>query len=355
MKRIVLVVALFAITALLVGCAANNVKQPDLSSESPKSTECTHDYGGLEKCDPDRVCLLCGYKPTPYAHRMTAGDCQTRAVCRRCGAEGDYGSHDYSGGNCIEPAKCSICGETGELGDHDFVYEGCETEGVCSVCGETAPALGHDMRAATCTSPATCDRCGYEEGEALGHEGTGRCTRCNELIPITGSGYGDGVVTNIDVPDINGKFWVMHITHTGSGVFTVDAYDSDGEEEYLVTNYGAYDGVVLITSPFPITLNIKADGNWTYEVYALEETTATSFSGNSDTVTPISSLDAQVWRFTYSGDGVFVVWAWTKNGSDLVVSNYGQYDSEQVFIPPDGSKFFFEVTADADWSITPVE
>lgn len=286
---------------------------------------------------------------------MKLGNCKTKAVCIKCGFEGDYGSHDYSGGNCIEPAKCSICGAIGEFGPHDFVYENCEVDGVCSICGETTPALGHDMRGATCTEPATCTRCGYVEGEALGHEGTGRCTRCNKLIPITGSGYGDGVVADIDVPDIGGKLWVMHITHTGSGGFIVDAYDSDGEREYLVTEYGAYDGVIFITMAFPITLNIEADGNWTYEVYALEESNATSFNGNSDAVTPISNLNFRIWRFTYNGDGVFVVNAWTKKGREFLVSSYGSYDSEQVFIPPDGSKFFFEVTADADWSITPVE
>lgn len=354
MKRIVLVVALFAITALLVGCAASNVKQPDLSSESPKATECTHDYGGLEKCDPDRVCLLCGYKPTPYAHRMTAGDCQTRAVCRRCGAEGDYGSHDYSVGNCIEPAKCSICGETGELGDHDFVYEGCETEGVCSVCGETAPALGHDMRAATCTSPATCDRCGYEEGEALGHEGTGRCTRCNELIPITGSGCGDGVVTNIDVPDQQ-SIWVIHFTHTGRSNFIVHSYDADGDKDYLVNEIGNYDGVVLVLGNFPLTLNVEAGGNWTYEVYALDRTSETSFSGHGDFVTPISGVSAKVWHFSHSGSRHFAVWGWTSEGRDLLVNETGQYDADQVFVIPFGSNVFFEVTADGDWSITPVE
>ncbi len=353
-KRIVTVLALFAITAVLVGCATINVKRPEPSSEAPPATECTHDYGDFKKCDPDRVCLLCGYKPTPRPHLMKTGNCKTKAVCLKCGFEGDYGSHNYSGGNCIEPAKCSICGDIGELGSHDFVYENCEADGVCSICGETTPALGHDMRDATCTEPATCTRCGYVEGEALGHEGTTICTRCGEFLPIAGSGYGDGVVTDIDVP-YQQAIWVIHFTHTGSSNFIVHSYDADGDESHLVNEIGNYDGVVLVLDNFPLTLNIQAGGNWTYEVYALDRTSDTSFSGHGDFVTPIASTSAKVWHFSHSGNSNFAVWGWTNEGRDLLVNEIGQYDADQVFAIPSGSNVFFEVTADGDWEITPVK
>ena len=372
MRRYV-IVSLMVIAILLCFSACVG----GISLEEVEETECQHDWsratcaelshcskcgetsGNLAphqfvggSCTKARVCSVCGEKGSLDPHKYRGGDCQNPPICEVCGAEGELKDHDFQDGSCISPDICVVCGAEGELKDHNFSEATCTDPGVCSVCGETTPALGHDMEEATCTDPAFCIRCGYTDGEALGHEGKGICTRCGNEIPIAGSGYGDSVISDINLDD---SFYVLHMTHAGRRNFIIHSYSADGDKDYLINEIGAYDGTVLLLSTPPVMLNIQADGNWTYEIRKLETTDETSFSGKSDYVTDIFSCasGAQVWHFKHNGDHNFIVHMYTTDGRDSIVNEIGAYDASQVITVPAGSKVFFEITADGDWEIYP--
>lgn len=347
MKRhIAMVLGVLILSLCLAAC------NESIALQAEEQTGCIHDWSA-PTCKALSRCSKCGETRGSLApHDFQGGDCQTPPTCTVCGAEGELKAHDFQGGTCISPEICTVCGAEGELKSHDFSEATCTEPGVCSVCGETTPALGHDMREATCIEPATCNRCGYVEGDALGHVGAGICTRCGEELPIAGNGYGDSVVSDINLSD---KFYVLHMTHTGRRNFIVHAYGADGKEEYLINAIGAYDGTVLLLSAPPVMLNIEADGNWTYEIRKLEETDATSFSGKGDYVTDIFSCatGVQSWHFKHDGDHNFIVHMYSTNGRSLIINEIGAYDASQVIKIPAGSKVFFEISADGAWEIYP--
>lgn len=208
------------------------------------------------------------------------------------------------------------------------------------------------MKDATCTAASTCSKCDYTEGEALGHEGVGKCTRCGEELPIIGSGRGDSVLSDIVLEA--GEIYAMRMTHSGYSNFAVWLYDADDNRDLLINEIGNYTGTVFLDGASPLMLNIEADGDWSYEIYKLEMISQDSFSGKGDYVTGIFYMSggAQSWHFKHSGDSNFAVWLYTSEGRDLVINEIGMYDADQI-VSVSGSYAFLVINADGEWEIYP--
>ncbi len=358
MKKIPVLLLSVILSLLVWGCAANDAGAPtEMAGTQPptpsEKTECSHNWEGAE-CGGTQTCSACGEERTAMAqHDWQGNKCDEPLVCANCGKEGVILEHSFSQSDCQTAAVCERCGENGELGDHKFSTPTCTEPGTCSICDAEKPAMGHAKKNATCTSPISCTRCDYTEGEPLGHDGSGRCTRCGEALPIEGSGSGDAVVSGIELDD--DAFYILHMTHSGYSNFIVHAYGADGDKDLLVNEIGNYSGVILIDSESPIMLNVEADGKWTYNILELASFDISDFSGKGDWVTCIFPAPdgAQSWHFKHNGDSNFVVWLWTTDGRDLVINEIGAYDADQVITIPEGSSAFFEIKADGEWAIYP--
>ena len=55
---------------------------------------------------------------------------------------------------------------------------------------------------------------------------------------------------------------------------------------------------------------------------------------------------------THSGEGNFVIWAYTSERTDLVVNEIGTYEGTKFLQFDDGEVVVFGITADGDWSIS---
>lgn len=338
---------------LLTGCASSSTET--YTKEQPETqTECQHKKWSAETCVELSTCKSCGITRghlAEHSFSLKDGTCIERKICRVCGAEGDFGDHSFVGGDCANPSVCEYCGEQGSLGDHKYDREQTCLEGCsCLVCGNALEPLGHDMQEATCEKESTCRRCGYAEGQALGHDGYGLCKRCGNQVPISGSGHGDGVISGITLAD--GGIYALNMTHNGTSNFIVHSFDASGDEEYLINEIGNYAGAVLFMGQSPMMINIEADGDWTFEVTAIQKTNDVSFAGSGDYITGLFSgaKGARIWHFKHDGSSNFVVWIYTTDGCDLIVNEIGVYDADQVVTVPDGFAFF-EITADGNWEV----
>ena len=363
MKKSFIIVCFFMLTFILTACAPSSSISTDPAGNEAAPTETTvpattehteHVFSTPKDCSEVEICTICGAEGTNYGpHRFRGGDCQNPSICRICGAEGELGSHNFVGGDCLTPSVCSVCGLEGELKPHHYSNPTCTEPGVCSVCGDETPAYGHAMAEATCTEAAHCKRCDYVDGEPLGHDGIGLCSRCGNLGDMSFSGSGDKVVGNINLP--SGHIYTLHFVNSGSSNFIVHSYDSTEYPDLLVNEIGRYDGIVLLMAEYPIVLEIQSNGNWTVEINTLEATDQSSLSGRGDYVTPIMSFSTSVWRFTHSGRSNFIVKAYTTDGYDLLVNEIGSYSGEKYVQVPAGSNLFFEITADGDWTIEKID
>ncbi len=371
MKKII-VLCLLLVMACISSCRSsrsevpvecNHIWSEATCKEYAKCERCNEvklEYGDHSyedaTCDKPKTCAFCGATEGKILGHiyLAEGTCIAQSKCYRCGKMGPFGAHKFLGGNCAAKPMCVYCGREGtELGDHNFSDPTCTEQGVCSICQATTEALGHDLEPATCTAPISCKRCEYTEGEALGHEGQGICSRCKAKLPITGSGYGDAVVSDINIGETG--FYVLRITHDGWSNFIVHSYDANGDKEYLVNEIGDYEGTLLFLGEAPLMLNIQADGAWTYEVRELERTTETSFSGKGDSVSEIfnGARGTRAWRFKHDGEHNFIVRIYTADGRDHIINEIGSYDAAQVITIPADSSAFFEITADGNWEIYP--
>jgi hypothetical protein len=379
MKKLLVFVFVCLLFVSLIGCS--QTQKAPASSEAPATTSIglhTHQYTAPANCQEKAVCKLCGKEGRSGPHSFVGGTCVVPPVCEYCGAQGTAPGHQFEGGTCVEPAVCRICGEKGDLKEHSFTGGDCKTPSVCSVCGaegplgdhqcsdatclepsvctvcglEIRPALGHNLSAATCTEPAKCSRCGYTEGEPLGHEGIGVCARCKQLGTTVFSGKGDRVVSGVNLP--TGGICVLDVTHDGSRNFIVHTFDANGDKDYFVNEIGNYTGRLLAIIESPVTFEITADGNWSFEIKQLEESAKTSFSGHGDDVLPILTCGTGTWAFTHNGSRNFIVHSLTTDGVRYLINEIGAYSGEKYVVVPAGSNLSFEINADGDWTIEKV-
>lgn len=174
------------------------------------------------------------------------------------------------------------------------------------------------------------------------------------VVGSSGSGYGDDVVTDIQIPDETYVYRV-HFTNTGERNFIVYSFDADGEEELLVNEIGAFDSYVPLIGEAPYTFEVQSDGSWTYSVEAITATDETSFAGTGDTVTQIFPVTPGAWEFTHTGEHNFIIHLYTLGEKENLVNEIGVYQGKSIVRVPDGTIGYLEVQADGSWTASPVQ
>lgn len=370
MKRnvtIVTVSLLAVLSLMMASCSGGETHQHTWS----KST-----------CTEPRVCTECGEVGWEApGHSWVSATCTEPKTCRNCGeTEGEALGHKWVEATCTAPKTCSVCKETegaaaghiwteatcdiaktcstcglteGDPLGHDAPEVSCVDSGTCSRCGETVDAWGHTYSEATCTEAAVCSVCGEEVEAALGHTvSSGVCDRCGAEIYDWVSGYGDDVVSDVQVGD---GLYRIRFTNDGSRNFIVRAYDADDDKDLLVNTIGSYDGSVLLLGKAPYSFEIKSSGSWSYKIERIGDTDESSFSGTGDHVTDKFSASTGSWQFTHDGSHNFIVRAVTTKGLTTVVNEIGPYDGKVRVDVPSGSGLAFVVVADGSWTASPVE
>lgn len=317
--------------------------------------QCKHEWTPAN-CTTAKTCAKCGEtEGEPIGHVWEDATCTMAKHCSVCRkAEGKALGHTWNEATCTQPKTCSTCKATeGEALGHKASGLTCTNDATCSRCNTTITAPGHTFSDATCTKPAKCSTCGETSGDALGHtSASGVCDRCGLETYETVSGRGDDVLSGITVGD---GIYRIHFTHSGRRNFIIDAYDATNDKELLVNEIGNYDGYVLLLGQAPYSLEITADGNWTYTIERLSKISDTSFAGKGDYVTGLCSLSSGVWEFSHDGKSNFAVVFYTTDGRDLLVNEIGSYTGKKIVSIPDDSFAFFEITADGNWAIKKVE
>lgn len=116
-------------------------------------------------------------------HEFTEATCTQVAACEKCGeTKGEILKHQWVEATCEVAEHCSLCNETkGKSLRHNYEGTTCTDDGVCTRCGEIKKTAGHSWKSATCTTAKTCNVCGIEDGNALGHSGDEKCSRCGYI------------------------------------------------------------------------------------------------------------------------------------------------------------------------------
>jgi hypothetical protein len=174
--------------------------------------------------------------------------------------------------------------------------------------------------------------------------------------PITLKGRGDKVA-RFKIPADAAA--IATIKATGRDNFAVWTLDASGSEtDLLVNEIGAYAGTVLFDEnegDHSVAFEVTASGSWTIRVKPISaarvwEPTG-SLKGKGDDVVqltpPATGLSATDVRHT--GKGNFAIWAYSTDGTDLLVNDIGRY-SGQVLLP-DGT-FLLAITADGSWTMS---
>lgn len=163
------------------------------------------------------------------------------------------------------------------------------------------------------------------------------------------SGSGDFVATDLQVEN----YAIITASHDGSHNFILQAYNEDGSSNLLVNTIGWYSGSTLIVGSGTYEIEIKGDGNWSVNAYALSTTEDTSFSGTGDFVTPIFYAKNNNWNITNDGEHNFAVKQYSINTDryDLLVNEIGSYSG--IVKSDVGNETFFEITSEGNWSISP--
>lgn len=164
------------------------------------------------------------------------------------------------------------------------------------------------------------------------------------------SGNGDDVV-NSGIKTEAVSF--AKIKHNGDGHFSVKAH-CGSSYDLLVNTTDPYDGTTLLMPNNEYVFEVSAKGEWTIELYKLGTSSTDSFSGNSDFVTPIFLKTSEVYEVKTSGRGHFSIKGWGNYDYDLLVNTTDENYSGKIMFN-NGEKYgFFEINADRDWSIIPV-
>ena len=148
-------------------------------------------------------------------------------------------------------------------------------------------------------------------------------------------------------------FVVIKSTHNGGSNFAMELLDENANVVKLVTNeIGSYNGSqVFAIDAGTYQYNVTADGAWTIKMSQEipDEVVSGSATGKGDTALFMDLEDgAQTFSFTHDGQSNFAVQA---NDSVLLVNEIGAYEGSQVQRVDDAGVYFFNITADGNWTI----
>lgn len=165
------------------------------------------------------------------------------------------------------------------------------------------------------------------------------------------TGNGDDVVTGLTTETIS----VLKTTHDGDGHFSVKAHYEDTYDLLVNTTDPYIGGCTLLFPEREYTLEVSAKGEWNVQAFVIGTTSAFSFSGSGDFVTPMFVSSSDVYEITAEGDGHFSVRGYYEDGSyDLLVNTTESY-SGKVMFKNKGKLSFFEITGERDFVITPAQ
>ena len=172
--------------------------------------------------------------------------------------------------------------------------------------------------------------------------------------PITFSGSNDYVTP--DLPLNPGRLNVEW--SCGDGYFSIWLVDANGENVDLIASQidsASGSTVTHIENPGNYVLKVSADSPWTIALpVELQTTTATTFSGSNDKVTPALSLTAGRLNVDWScGKGYFSIWLVDANGEnvDLIASQIDSASGSTVTRIPNPGYYMLKVSADSPWTI----
>jgi hypothetical protein len=166
--------------------------------------------------------------------------------------------------------------------------------------------------------------------------------------PIVLSGSGRANLPAVALPAPIG---VAHITHAGSGRFTVQSFVGS-QGDLLVNVVGAYDGFRPLFEGSPVQLTIDADGAWTISIGAIACCSPSGeFAGRGDAVSPLFDPPArQTFEFVNNGARTFVVYAHCLGTDQIVLDRFGKVSTSMAVQFGQGP-CWWEVLSDATWSI----
>lgn len=177
------------------------------------------------------------------------------------------------------------------------------------------------------------------------------------FTPITVSGDTDDVVT-MRVP-LDGLA-ILEQTYTGDDIFTVEGLDEDGETvDFYGSSFGdPYNGRSPVNfSSFrnPVRrIEVDAQGPWTITLRPMTQAATfdgSLYEGDRDVVLNARAVAGQTVEATYTGDGVFTVTAYDRDGdtTEFPFSSFGESYEGASFIPSD--TVWFEVVADDTFTL----
>ena len=204
-----------------------------------------------------------------------------------------------------------------------------------------------------------------ETGEAIITATTkdGVSQKCNIVVkekPIEFSGYGDKIISDINVP--RGVYKAV-LSNSAVHNFIVEFYESDNDTygDLLANEIGYYNGSVIIKDgeTKPITggmLEIKSSGNWSIKFEPVSGTIqGQSVSGSGDVVTGWFQGDGKRKVVTLSNNAAhnFIVSVYDEYGNwDLLANEIGSYNGQTTFITKSSVKYYFTVVSSGDWTIS---
>lgn len=171
-----------------------------------------------------------------------------------------------------------------------------------------------------------------------------------EALKINGSGDTATKKFNLEK-----GFVIVDATHQGSSNFAVKLLDANANMIKLVVNeIGNYTGKKIYAVPTgEYQYEVTASGPWTINMsqeIPAEVAPEGKVTGTGDSVVFMNiSKGAKTVAFTHDGSRNFVVKA---NDSVLLANEIGTYSGSKVQKVEDTSIYYFDITADGNWSMT---
>jgi hypothetical protein len=147
------------------------------------------------------------------------------------------------------------------------------------------------------------------------------------------------------------------LAHDGERNFAVTAFGDGDKQDLLVNAVGVYQGTRSL-DPGTYTLEIDADGQWIVDITAIgmDMSAAGAIAGSGDDIRGafVPATGRATYQFRHDGDENFAVLVRCGDARDLVINEIGIFQGSAVVTFGDAPICLWEITADGNWTITPV-
>lgn len=193
-------------------------------------------------------------------------------------------------------------------------------------------------------------------------EGISReCTIIVKEKPLIFNGFGDSVISNINIPKGN---YTATITFDSDSYNSVKLYYGDDEYDYdlLAGEIDDYSGTTLIEETREHGINngslvVNCEGAWTVRIEKLVGTSTFPLNGFGSVVTGLFDGIGhdEMYEISFDSDSHNSVKIYEYNGGyfdyDLLVNESEPYHGKVMAKTEKGKKYFFVITSDGSWSI----